>query len=116
MEVGDLSGCRDFTDVRDMVHAYRELMESGVRAEAYNAASGVAVRIGNVLDELRALCRTPVDVVTAADRLRPSDAAVLTGDCSKLRAATGWRPTFRLQQTLRDTLHYWRRMPSEMRP
>ena len=108
LEVGDLSGARDFTDVRDMADAYRRIMETGVRGEAYNAASGVAVRIGDMLDQLRALCRAPVEVVTAADRLRPSDAAVLTGDSGKLRQATGWRPRYTLQHTLRDTLDYWR--------
>jgi GDP-4-dehydro-6-deoxy-D-mannose reductase len=108
LEVGDLSGARDFTDVRDMADAYRLIMESGERGEAYNAASGVAVRIGDVLDELRGLCRSKVDVVTAAERLRPSDAAVLTGNSEKLRQLTGWRPKYTLQQTLRDTLDYWR--------
>jgi GDP-4-dehydro-6-deoxy-D-mannose reductase len=108
LEVGDLSGARDFTDVRDMADAYRRIMESGERGEAYNAASGVAVRIGDVLDELRALCRSKVDVVTTAEHLRPSDAAVLTGNSEKLRQLTGWRPKYTLQQTLRDTLDYWR--------
>lgn len=111
LEVGDLSGARDFTDVRDMADAYRRVMESGVRGEAYNAASGVAVRIGDVLDELRGLCRCKVDVVTATERLRPSDAAVLTGDSEKLRQLTGWRPKYTLQQTLRDTFDYWRGVP-----
>jgi GDP-4-dehydro-6-deoxy-D-mannose reductase len=108
LEVGDLTGRRDFTDVRDMVKAYRRIMESGVRGDVYNAASGVAVRIGDVLDQLRLLCHRIVEVVTAADRLRPSDAAVLTGNSDKLRKVTGWRPQYTLQQTLRDTLDYWR--------
>jgi len=116
LAVGNLSTHRDFTDVRDMCEAYRGLMEHGVRGEVYNAASGVPVRIGDLLDQLRALCRVPVEVVPAADRLRPSDAAVLIGDSGKLRRATGWRPTFTLQQTLRDTLDYWRAVPSEPRP
>jgi len=116
LSVGNLDTYRDFTDVRDMADAYRRVMESGVRGETYNAASGVPVRIGDVLDQLRAMCRCPVEVVTAADRLRPSDAAVLTGDSGKLRQATGWRPRYSLQQTLRDTLDYWRRLPSEPRP
>ena len=46
LEVGDLSAVRDLTDVRDMAEVYRRLMESGVRAEAYNAASGVATTRG----------------------------------------------------------------------
>jgi GDP-4-dehydro-6-deoxy-D-mannose reductase len=109
LEVGDLSSARDLTDVRDMVEAHRRLMESGRKGETYNAGSGVAVRIADVLEELRGLSPARVEVVTAADRLRPADAAVLTADTAKLRQATGWQPRHTLRQTLRDTLDHWRR-------
>jgi GDP-4-dehydro-6-deoxy-D-mannose reductase len=115
LEVGDLSALRDFTDVRDMADAYRRIMESGVRGEVYNAASGVAARIGAALEQLRAMCRCQVDVVVTADRLRPSDPSVLTGNSEKLRQLTGWRPKYSLRQTLQDTLDYWRGV-TESRP
>jgi GDP-4-dehydro-6-deoxy-D-mannose reductase len=104
-----LTARRDLTDVRDMVRAYVALMKKGVRGEAYNVGSGSAVSMAHVLDLLRAECRIPVEVVTQASRLRSADVSVLVADSTKVRRATGWSPRIPLQQTLRDTLDYWRR-------
>ena len=43
--VGNLSARRDFTDVRDVVAAYRLLARAGEPGEAYNVCSGIAVPI-----------------------------------------------------------------------
>lgn len=108
LETGDLSPRRDLTDVRDMTEAYRLVMTAGQTGEAYNAGSGVAVSMREVVDGLCDLCQSRVEVVTRADRLRPADAAVVVADATKLRAATGWEPRHTLRQTLGDTLDYWR--------
>lgn len=108
LETGDLSPRRDLTDVRDMAEAYRLAMDAGQTGEAYNAGSGVAVAMQEVVDGLCDLCLRRVEVVKKADRLRPADAAVIVADATKLRSATGWEPRYTLRQTLRDTLDYWR--------
>mgnify|MGYP001183351564 CR=1 FL=1 len=108
LETGDLTARRDFTDVRDMVQAYRLVMKHGVSGQVYNAGSGIAISVAEIVDRLRLLCRVPVEVVTAADRLRPSDAPVLIADATRLRRLTGWRPAIPLEQTLADTLEFWR--------
>jgi GDP-4-dehydro-6-deoxy-D-mannose reductase len=41
-------------------------------------------------------------------RLRPSDVPVLVADASRLRLATGWQPEIAFEQSLRDTLNWWR--------
>jgi GDP-4-dehydro-6-deoxy-D-mannose reductase len=116
LETGDLSAQRDFTDVRDIVRAYALLMAHGVRGEVYNAGSGVAVSIAHLLDQLRSMSPVHVEVVTQAERLRPSDAPVLVADCTKLRRATGWSPEIPLPQTLRDTLDFCRVAESQGPP
>lgn len=108
IETGDLSAQRDLTDVRDMVQAYVALMKSGVSGEAYNAGTGHAVAMAHVLGLLQVECSVPVEIITAADRLRPADAGALVADCAKLTATTGWMPQIPLEQSLRDTLNYWR--------
>src|SRR5205823_1736354 len=40
LEVGDLTARRDLTDVRDMVEAYRLLLDRGRGGETYNAGTG----------------------------------------------------------------------------
>jgi GDP-4-dehydro-6-deoxy-D-mannose reductase len=109
LETGDLGARRDLTDVRDMVEAYRLVMEHGRRGEVYNAGQGAAVRMADVLDTLRGLCPFPVEVVPQEERMRPSDVGSIVADSGKLVAVAGWRPRYTLEQTLSDTLDDWRR-------
>jgi GDP-4-dehydro-6-deoxy-D-mannose reductase len=108
LEVGDLSASRDLTDVRDMVESYRLLLDLGRPGEVYNAGSGVAVQMAEVLDLLRAECRVTPEVVQKPERMRPAEAGATIADARKLRHETGWSPRFDLRQTLRDTLDSWR--------
>jgi GDP-4-dehydro-6-deoxy-D-mannose reductase len=108
MYVGNLEARRDFTDVRDMVQGYWLALEKGVPGEVYNLASGKAYSIREVLDLLLGMTQARIEVRTDPARLRPSDVPVLLGDASRFRAATGWEPRIPFEQTLRDTLDYWR--------
>jgi len=102
--VGDLSPRRDLTDVRDVTRAYAALLDPSVPAGTYNLASGRAVAMREVLDTLISLARCPIEVVEDPSRFRTSEVTELSGDPSKLRAATGWAPTIPLEQTLADAL------------
>lgn len=107
--VGNLEAIRDFTDVRDVVGAYwmaAELCEPG---DVYNIASGQGHRIASVLEQLLGLSTHRIRVERDPQRVRPSDVPVLIGDSTKFRGATGWRPQIPFEQTLRDSLTYWRR-------
>lgn len=108
IRVGNLDAQRDFTDVRDIVRAYWLAVSEATPGEVYNLASGRAVTIRELLDQLLALSDTEVEVQVDPDRLRPSDVEILLGDYSKFRSDTGWEPSIPLEQTLKDTLDYWR--------
>lgn len=103
--VGDLTARRDITDVRDTTRAYRLLLDRAVPAGTYNIASGRVVSMQEVLDALLALARSPIEVERDPSRTRPADQPLVSGDPSKLAAATGWTPTISLEQTLSDTLN-----------
>jgi GDP-4-dehydro-6-deoxy-D-mannose reductase len=107
--VGNLSARRDFTDVRDVVAAYRLLVEMGRPGEAYNVCTGTAVSIADIAQRLLALAAIPMRLETDPSLSRPVDVPVLLGDNTKLRAATGWRPTIPLETTLSDMLDDARR-------
>lgn len=115
VETGNLSPCRDLTDVRDVVQAYIQLMESGRSGEVYNIGTGCVYSIQEVLDRLLTLTTTRVEVRPRAERMRPGEAAALRTDAGKLRRETGWAPRFTLEQTLRDTLDYWRNYWSQLK-
>lgn len=108
LETGDLRPRRDLTDVRDMAAAYCLLGEQGRPGEAYNIGSGAAHSMQTVLDRLLALARVPITVKQNPALLRATDPAALRADAGKLHRATGWAPRYTLDQTLRDTLDYWR--------
>jgi GDP-4-dehydro-6-deoxy-D-mannose reductase len=105
---GDLTSKRDLTDVRDMVRAYWLLLEHGQPGEAYNIGSGATRTIREVLDGFLALTEAKIDVQQDPARMRPSDVKILWADDSKFRSVSGWQPQIPFEQTLRDTLDYWR--------
>jgi len=108
--VGDLKPCRDFTDVRDVVRGYWDLLERGAAGEVYNLCSGVDWSIERVLNFLLSRSSvTDIDVRSDPARLRPSDIPVLRGSFEKIERAVGWRPRIPLEQTPGDLLEYWRR-------
>jgi GDP-4-dehydro-6-deoxy-D-mannose reductase len=109
MQVGNLKAERDFTDVRDVVRAYRLLLEQGQVGEVYHVATGQGTSIQSILDQLVALSGMQITVEQDAERMRPSDIPSLIGDASKLQAATGWKPAIGLADSLKDILEYWRR-------
>ena len=106
--VGNLTAQRDFTDVRDMMHAYYLALERGVAGEVYNIGSGRAWSIQRVLELMLQESRVTIRVEEDSTRLRPSDTPVMYCDATKFRAQTGWEPTVQLEQSLRDILDYWR--------
>jgi GDP-4-dehydro-6-deoxy-D-mannose reductase len=106
--VGNLAARRDLTDVRDIVRAYRLLMESGTPGEVYNVCSGRDVAISDVADRLLRLAGTDLKLVPDEELMRPVDVPVVRGDPTKLQTATGWKPEFALDTTLADVLEQWR--------
>ncbi|MFN8451567.1 MAG: GDP-mannose 4,6-dehydratase [Anaerolineae bacterium] len=104
IRVGTLSAERDFTDVRDVVHAYHLIMERGVPGDVYNIASGKTWTIREVLDMMLSLSDVEISVESDTMRLRPGGTSKVWGDATHLREVTGWQPTIPLEQTVRDVL------------
>jgi GDP-4-dehydro-6-deoxy-D-mannose reductase len=108
IRVGNLRPKRDFTDVRDVVRAYREVLRRGETCEVSNVCSGKSVGVGEILDELLALSGNRLTIVESSERTRASDVEEVRGDFGKIERATGWRPTIPLAKTLEDMVEYWR--------
>ena len=108
LNVGNLSALRDFTDVRDVVRAYGLLIQHGQAGETYNIGSGHAIPIQSLLDMILSLSTTSIKVELDPARLRPSDIPVIEADIKKLQDSIAWQPEVKLEQTLLETLNYWR--------
>lgn len=111
LETGNLAPLRDLTDVRDMVRAYQMLMRGGRTGEVYNAATGEVHSIGDALQRLLARSPVKIEVRPRAGLVRTRDTTAVRGDAGKLRRESGWAPHIPLDQTLADTLDYWRQKP-----
>jgi GDP-4-dehydro-6-deoxy-D-mannose reductase len=109
IRVGNLEASRDFTDVRDVVKAYRLLLDKGAPGEVYNVASGRDYPIGVLLEKLLALTTAEIRVEKDPDKFRPVDTMHRRGSFEKLERRTGWRPSVSIDDSLRDILDDWRK-------
>ena len=108
MMVGNLAAKRDFTDVRDVVKAYVSLVQKGEPGETYNVGSGNAQEIRQVLDLIISLSDKEIRVEIDPNKIRPVDVPIIEADITKINRLTGWKPEIPLEQTIQETLNYWR--------
>ena len=106
---GNLSAKRDFTDVRDIVKAYRLLGEKGISGKTYNVGRGKAVSIEYILKTALSLSEIPIVHRTDPTRLRASDIPVIEPDVSEIFRDTGWKAEISVGETISETLGYWRK-------
>ncbi len=111
--VGNLEARRDFTDVRDMVRAYRLVMALGEPGEVYNIGTGRAYSIREIVDILLLHTDAPIVVQTDPARMRPVEIPIIVCNPAKVKAATGWEPVYSFEQTVVDVLDDWRRRVRE---
>jgi len=108
ISVGNLESFRDYTDVRDVVQAYRLLIEKGKPQNVYNICSGQKRKMSDVLSTLISFSTKPITVIENPELMRPSDVPEFWGDHKKITLETGWNPEIPFEKTLRDTFEYWR--------
>jgi GDP-4-dehydro-6-deoxy-D-mannose reductase len=110
---GDLTPRRDLTDVRDVVRAYRLLVEHGEPGQTYNVCSGRDLAMSELLEHLVDRATAPITTEVDPDLLRPVDLPVLRGSYTRLHECTGWTPEIDIRQTLADILDHARRRVSD---
>ena len=108
LKVGNLEAKRDFTDVKDMVRAYAAVMGKGKIGDVYNIGSGTSYKISDILNKLVFMSSSKIKIEKEEGLLRPSDNPELICDSTKFVKLTGWKPEISIEETLRDTLDYWR--------
>jgi GDP-4-dehydro-6-deoxy-D-mannose reductase len=103
MRVGNLDSERTFMDVRDVVRAYRLLIEKGNAGEAYNVATAKRAPIRVILDKLCKIAEVSPKIEIDEKLFRPTDLAPLLS-AARIASVTGWQPEIPLEQTLFDIL------------
>ncbi len=107
LETGNPDSARDFSDVRDVVAAYREAARLG--SGTFNVCSGAAVAVRELVAMAAAAARVPVRHEVDAALVRPNETPVVYGSNQLLADATGWGPRIEIERTVADTLEWWRR-------
>jgi GDP-4-dehydro-6-deoxy-D-mannose reductase len=98
---------RDFTDVRDIVRAYRALAERG-EPSVVNVCSGVSRSARELIAALGVVAGVAVDHRVDPSKVRAHEVFEIRGSAERLRSVCGWVPAVPLEVTLADTLEWWR--------
>jgi GDP-4-dehydro-6-deoxy-D-mannose reductase len=106
LRTGNPDSARDFTDVRDVVRAYRAAAE--LPPGVYNVCSGRATSVRELVDLVSRVSTLPVRHEVDPERVRAHDVPELRGSSERLTAASGWRPEIPLERTVADALEAWR--------
>lgn len=107
LHLGNLETRRDFLDVRDVVDAYRLLIDRGDPDQTYLAGRGQSQSVRELVDIAVSLARIPVEVESEASRAREGEQLDLYADPRALKEL-GWTHRIPLEQSIADTLDYWR--------
>lgn len=105
IQVGNLEARRDFSDVRDIVRAYRLAVVQG--QGIYNLGSGRAIAIKSILDRLIQISGLTVEISQDAARMRAAEVPEIYGSYAKAKKELGWEPQINFDQTLESVYRYW---------
>ena len=107
LQVGNIDVTRDFTDVKDVLHAYELLLTRGHKGEIYNVCSGVERPVRMILESLLRLAGVKAEIVSDPARYRPADQLRVCGSHDKLTRHTGWQLEVPIDETLLKLYRYW---------
>lgn len=102
MRVGNLNVRRDFGDVRDVVRAYRMVLESDDCSLVYNIGTGNSVLLKDLLDHIVSLSEQPIAIEIDPALIRPVDTPYICCDHSLITEKLGWKPEHTLFDTVRE--------------
>jgi GDP-4-dehydro-6-deoxy-D-mannose reductase len=104
---GNPDARRDYTDVRDVVRAYRSLAAAGATG-AFNICSGRSASAAELIAGLGRAAGVAIDHVVDPGLVRAHEVMDVRGSAARLHATTGWEPEIPLETTLADSVAWWR--------
>lgn len=108
--LGDLTPTRDFSFVKDTCKGFIELSNC-VKAigQEVNIASNFEISMLNTFELIAKIMGSDVKFIEDNQRIRPQNSEVfrLWGDNSKIKALTGFTPSFTIESGLRETVKWF---------
>jgi len=106
---GNLESVRTIIDVRDAMRAYWDAALHCAPGEAYNIGGKTTMSVGQFLDVLKSLAKTPIPSRVDPALLRPADVTLQVPCTEKFEKATGWKPRYSFEESVQFLLDHWRR-------
>lgn len=91
---GNLNVTRDIGHVKDMVRAYRLLLESDTEKCVFNVGSGNTYSLRELLNYIISLTPQKVSIINEPKLFRPVDNQLIWCDNTLICNETGWRPLY----------------------
>lgn len=110
IKLGDLTPTRDLSYVEDICRGFIALAEcEKVIGETVNIGSNFEISIGDVVDNIKEIMNSDVEVITDNTRLRPEKSEVyrLWCDNTKIRKLTGFEPKYSIREGLEKTINWF---------
>ena len=117
IKLGDLTPTRDFSYVEDICRGFIALAKcEKAIGETVNIGSNFEIAIGDVVDNIKKIMNSDVQVITDNARLRPEKSEVyrLWCDNTKIRELTGFEPKYSIREGLEKTIN-WFTNPDNLR-
>lgn len=109
IKVGNLTVQRDFSHVKDIVRAYRMIVESDDCETVYNVGSGVAYRLDQILKYITELSSQSIKIEIDSERFRPSDQPIICCNHDLITEKLGWEPEFTVFDALKEMFEAYRK-------
>lgn len=100
IELGNTDVIRDFSDVRFVARAYRQLIEKAEPNETYNLCSGTGYSLGILIESMNQIAGYDIKVVVNPDFVRANEVKKLVGDNRKLLGLCPLLEVLPMQDTL----------------
>jgi GDP-4-dehydro-6-deoxy-D-mannose reductase len=105
IETGNLDALRDFTDVRDVVRAYRLILEKKPDEKIFVIGSGRATLIKDIFRFFAEISGKNITSYVSESLRREESSGAILADAGLARRILGWVPEITLHQSLRDVWH-----------
>jgi len=116
IKLGNLSPTRDLNYVEDTCAGFIALAECDkATGETVNIGSGREISIGGLVDLIKELMASDVEIITDDERIRPDKSEVmrLLCDNSRINELTGFTPSVSLKEGLKRTIE-WLKIPENL--
>lgn len=108
LKLGNLEATRDWGHAKDYVKAMWEILQLN-KPDDFVCATGTSHSVRELCDYVFSSLNLDYrEYVTQDEKfLRPEELNNLKGDCSKMKQATGWQPTYSFESMLDEMIEYW---------